>query len=103
MGSMVTGGGVSHLIETMATLNAPGMSQVTFTAIEEEIRQWWQTVLEKDLLAAGVEERNQAILRGDYHQGVPAVTVICDGGWSKRSHKYTYNAAEGVAVIFSAV
>ena len=26
------------------------------------------------------------------HDGVPAVTVICDGGWSKRSHKHTYTA-----------
>ena len=25
--------------------------------------------------------------------------MICDGGWSKRSHKHSYNALGGVAII----
>lgn len=33
--------------------------------------------------------------RGSFHEGVPAITVIVDGGWSKRS----YNAKSGVAKI----
>lgn len=37
--------------------------------------------------------------RGDYHQGVPAITVIVHGGWSKRSHKHSYNAKFGVPII----
>ena len=41
-----------------------------------------------------------AVERNDVHQGVPAVTVVTDGGWSKRSHKHSYNAKSGVAVIF---
>jgi len=28
-----------------------------------------------------------------------AITVVVDGGWSKRSHKHSYNAKSGVAVI----
>ena len=51
------------------------------------------------ILAAGVEEKELSMKRNDYHQGVPAVTVICDGGWSKRTHKHTYNALGGVAII----
>ena len=35
-------------------------------------------------------------------RGVPACTVIVDGGWSKRSHKHSYNANSGVGVIFGA-
>ena len=31
--------------------------------------------------------------------GYPAITVIVDGGWSKRSHKHSYNAKSGVAII----
>ena len=27
------------------------------------------------------------------------VTVIIDGGWSKRSHRHSYNAKSGVAII----
>ena len=32
-------------------------------------------------------------------QGVPLISVIMDGGWLKRSHKHSYNAKSGVAVI----
>ena len=35
-------------------------------------------------------------------RGVPAISVICDGGWSKRTHKHSYNAYGGVGVIFGA-
>ncbi|XP_053403226.1 uncharacterized protein LOC128558323 [Mercenaria mercenaria] len=52
---------------------------------------------------SGAEEKRLAIERGDFSDGVPAITVICDGGWSKRSHKPTYNALGGVGVIFGAV
>ena len=48
--------------------------------------------MDKAMLEAGKEEKRLAEERGDYHQGVPAITVIVDGGWSKRSHKHSYNA-----------
>ena len=53
-----------------------------------------------NLLDAGKEERDLAIANGEYHCGVPAITVVLDGGWSKRSHKHPYNAKSGVGVIF---
>jgi hypothetical protein len=54
-------------------------------------------------LEGGVaEEKRLALERGDLCDGVPAVTVICDGGWSKRSHKHSYNAMGGVAIIIGA-
>ena len=37
-----------------------------------------------------------------YNSGVPSITVICDGGWSKRTHKHSYNALGGVAIIIGA-
>jgi hypothetical protein len=52
------------------------------------------------IVEAGREERRLAEARGDLHNDVPAITVIVDGGWSKRSHKHSYNAKSGVAVIF---
>ena len=55
--------------------------------------------MEKEIIEAGQEERQLAINRGDFHQGIPATTVIADGGWSKRTHKHTYNAAGGVAIV----
>ena len=49
---------------------------------------------------AGEEECKLAIQKGEYHQDIPAITVVVDGRWPKRSHKHTYNAKSGVAVIF---
>ncbi|VDI57174.1 Hypothetical predicted protein [Mytilus galloprovincialis] len=98
-GSMVTGNGASHLNELLGTMNSPGLRQATFGSIEEEIGQMWHTVLEEEMLAAGAEERRIAIENNNYNEGVPSITVIADGGWSKRSHKHTYNASGGVAII----
>ncbi|KAJ8318781.1 hypothetical protein KUTeg_003872 [Tegillarca granosa] len=39
---MVPGSGVSNLNELMGTMNCPGMSQNTFSTIEEEIGETWQ-------------------------------------------------------------
>ena len=51
------------------------------------------------MLEAGREENRLVEERGDFHHGVPAITVVVDGGWSKRSHEHSYNAKSGVAVI----
>ncbi len=45
------------------------------------------------------EERQLAMERGEYHEGVPAITEVVDGGWSKISHKHSYNANSGVGII----
>ena len=44
-----------------------------------------------------------AIERNDSFEGIPAITVSVDGGWSKRTHKHSYNAKSGVAVIIGNV
>ena len=33
---------------------------------------------------------------------MPAITVVVDAGWSKRSHKHSYNVKSGMGVIFGA-
>ena len=47
------------------------------------------------MMEAGREEKRLAEERGEYHEGVPAITV----GWSKRSHRHSYNAKSGVAIV----
>ena len=49
---------------------------------------------------AGQREKEQAISNNQYHHGVPSTSVVADGGWSKRSHKHSYNAKSEVGVIF---
>jgi flagellar basal body rod protein FlgC len=43
------------------------------------------------------EEAKIAIENGDINEnGVPMITVIADGAWSKRSYRTNYNALSGV-------
>ena len=48
---------------------------------------------------AAEEEKRLVIERKSYHEGVPAITVVLDAGWSKRSHKPSYNAKSGEGII----
>lgn len=98
-GNMASGSGHTHLRDTMSVLGVPVMSKQSFTKTERSIGEWWQQHLEESMLEAGKEEKQRAEVRGDYDEGVPAITVIVDGGWSKRSHRHSYNAKSGVAII----
>ena len=100
LGQMSTGGGVTALNSFLALMGVPGMPKSMFIATERLIGDNLHDLLVAKMAEAGQEEKRQAIERGDYHQGVLAITVVGDGGWSKRSHKHSYNAKSGVAVIF---
>ena len=93
---MATGGGVSRLQQVMGVAS---VSKQTFTTTERFITEEVERQLSQTMLDAGKEERKYAEGSGKYFQGVPAITIIIDGGWSKRSHKHSYNAKSGVAVI----
>ena len=98
-GEMATGGGHSRLEETMSTLGVPVMTKPSFIAMENRIGDYWKQSLLDSMAEAGKEEKRLAEERGDFHEGIPAITVVVDGGWSKRSHKHSYNAKSGVGVI----
>ena len=70
--------------------------------LEHTLGRVFEQVVENNLLAAGKKERSLAIVQGAFHDGVLAITVVLDGGWSKRSHIHSYNAKSGVGVIFGA-
>ena len=58
----------------------------------------FEAMVSENLLITGQKEKNQ----GNYHNGVPAITVVVYAGWSNRSHKHSYNANSDVRVIFDA-
>ena len=100
-GQMATGGGYSDLQESMSSLGVPVMAKKTFIATEKKIGKWWWDLLEESMSAAGREERELAIQQNHLdNDKVPIITVVVDAGWSKRTHKHTYNALSGVGVIF---
>lgn len=86
LGQLATGGGTSALSRMLLCMGIPDMPKSIFTATERLLGKNMAQLLELSIAEAGEEERKLAIQRKDYHQGVPAITVIADGGWSKRSH-----------------
>ena len=95
-GQMATGTGHSQLEETMGMMGIPVMSKASFIQTERDIGECWKEKLHSSMAEAGQQEKRIAEEKGSFHEGVPAITVIVDGGWSKRSHKHTYNAKSGV-------
>ncbi len=90
-GQMSTSGEHSALEETMSIMGVPVMTS-SFIDTERVIGEMWKQELLQSMAEAGREERQLAMERGEYHEGVPAITVVVDGGWSKRSNKHSYNA-----------
>ena len=96
LGQISRGGGSSHLEKQMATIQVPSMRTPVFVNIERSLGNVLNDMVVEGLLSAGKEERQFAINNGLYHHRIyPAVTVVVDGGWSKRAHKHSYNVKSG--------
>ena len=91
-GQMATGTGHSQLQESLSAMGIPVMTKASFISTESDIDECWKRMLLSSMAEAGCEEKRIAEEKGSFHEGVPAITVIMDGGWSKRSHKHSYNA-----------
>ena len=88
-GQMSTGGGNAPLSETMSVLGMPVMTKKSFVATKKALGRSWRESLEESMKEAAWEEKRNTIKRGSFHKGVPAIAVIVDRGWSKRSHKHS--------------
>ena len=102
LAQIATGGGASHLEEQLSCVTVPALSKKNFMKLERSLGTLFEATVSQQLLQAGEQERQLAVLNGCYHNGAPAITVVVDAGWSKRSHKHSYNAKSGVGVIFGA-
>ena len=84
-GQMCTGGGQEPLAEAMTVLGIQTMSKQLLCLLRGSwIGEWWRDLFEQSMTSAGKEERDIAIANNSYHQGIPAVTVIVDGGQADR-------------------
>lgn len=97
---VVTGGGYSQLEEIYAVMNMPTMSNKTYLRYHNSVSVTMKDEAWKEMKKAGEEEHRIAIEEGNVdHEGVPTISVIVDGAWSKRSYRTNYNALSGVACI----
>ncbi|CAH1994216.1 unnamed protein product [Acanthoscelides obtectus] len=96
-GSISTGIGHSQYEELMGVLNVPAMTSRTFRKKTSTVKKVWEEILNDDMKAAGIEEKRVAIEKGNLMpDGTPYITVIANGGWSKRTYGHGYNASSGV-------
>ncbi|KAK5645076.1 hypothetical protein RI129_006376 [Pyrocoelia pectoralis] len=102
-GAVATGIGYSQLTELLAAINIPNMSNKTYIKYHAKLSSVIDAELEKEAAIAGKEEAQLAIECGDVSAtGIPIISVIVDGAWSKRSYRTNYNALSGVACIIGA-
>ncbi|XP_063235828.1 uncharacterized protein LOC134541192 [Bacillus rossius redtenbacheri] len=99
-GIMSIGGGLSHLEEFCATVGVPCMSAMTYSKYHNKVCDGWEKAATTQMKEAVEEEAALAKQRGDVDEfGIPLLTVVVDGSWSKRSYKTKYDALSGVAAI----
>ena len=79
-GQMATGTGHSQQEETMGVMGVPVMSKASFIQTERDIGESWKEKLRSSMAEAGQQEKRIAEEKGSFHEGVPAITVIVDGG-----------------------
>ncbi|XP_049268013.1 uncharacterized protein LOC125756965 [Rhipicephalus sanguineus] len=97
---MSIGCGFSNLNELFASMDIPGMSSDTYAKIQDNVGDFINQAAWDEMKKAGAEEARLARECGEIdNDGVPMITVVADGAWSKRSYKNKYDASSGVAAI----
>ncbi|XP_031327666.1 uncharacterized protein LOC116182986 isoform X1 [Photinus pyralis] len=103
IGCISAGIGYSQLSEILASLDVPNMSHTTYSKHHNQLFSVIQTKNEELMVNAGKEEALLAKTSGEVNsKGIPIISVIVDGAWSKRSYRTNYNALSGVACIIGA-
>jgi hypothetical protein len=96
-GAIAVGVGFSQKAEFCSALDIPNMSQNKYNKCESAVIDKIEELAHEEMIEAGKEEYNLAIEAGEVDSdGMPYITVIVDGAWSKRSYKSNYNALSGV-------
>lgn len=102
IGALAGGGGYTTLSEFAAATNVPCMSQSAYTRYENELSGVIQHATLQSMLEAGAQEKEIAIQKGSVDRdGVPLVTVLCDGMWGTRTYKNKYNSQSGTVSNFN--
>lgn len=95
-----TGQGFTNIEQFSSILDMPCMSNKTYQKFHQVLSKQTENTAWESIELAGKEEARLAVENGDINiDGIPMITVVADGAWSKRSYKRNYNAASGVVSI----
>lgn len=102
-GALSVGIGYSQTEELFSSLDIPFMSNQLYQKCNKKLSANINTNLWDTMQQAAAEEKQFAIESGNVDEkGIPIITVVADGAWSKRSYRTNYNALSGVASIIGA-
>lgn len=97
---MSIGIGYANTEEFLATINIPFMSNKSYQKHHDIVSTGWEKVAVAEMRKAAEEEADHACEIGNVDKnGVPLITVVADGCWSKRSYRSNYSALSGAAAI----
>lgn len=97
MATISTGIGYSQLDEICSTIEMPMVSNKSYQRFHETVSEKIRGTAWKSMEIAAKEEYDLAVKEGFVDKdGIPYITVVTDGAWSKRSYNVNYNAASGV-------
>lgn len=99
--TLQSGQGYTSIEQFSASLNMPCMSNPTYQKLHEKVSDSIKCVAWDSTKEAAWEESKLAIENGDVSkEGIPMISVVVDGAWSKRSYRSNYNALSGVVNIY---
>ncbi|KAI8419763.1 hypothetical protein MSG28_008431 [Choristoneura fumiferana] len=98
-GSILIGCGRTNLNELLTSMDLPTLNGRLYNKCHNDVSDWWATAAEHSMKEAAKEEAQIAAECGDTINGIPAITVVADACWSKRSYRTNYSAASGAAAI----
>ncbi|CAH1101874.1 unnamed protein product [Psylliodes chrysocephalus] len=97
LGAVSTGIGYSTLAEIAAAINMPMIAEKTYVHYYEKVADAIYSAVTQVMKEAGREEAKLAKSLGEVDgNGIPFITVVADGAWSKRLYNVNYNASSGV-------
>lgn len=100
LGITSIGSGHYHLNELFTNLSVPVMGNTLYDKIQKQQQCDWFNVAKESALEALYEEMELAKAAGSVDsEGNALITVICDGGWGKRSYGKAFNSLSGCAVL----
>jgi len=89
--------GFAQLETFSAIMNMPNMCNKLYQKLHEDVYKITSETAWEAMSLAAEEEAKLAVATGNVRKdGIPMITVIADGAWSKRSYRSNYNALSGV-------
>lgn len=84
-------------------MDVPCMGSTTYDKLSKQQQNDWYNLAQQSAIEALQEEIDLAIAAGEVDsEGNAFITVICDGGWGKRSYGKKFNSLSGCAVLVGA-